>query len=114
MIMGTVYCTQIPHRHDSKTGALVPSLNITPASEFGEVIVMMPPRSAFYDMNYLFKEVFGHLSHFKMDNDFLLPLGDPVLCGLCAAFLGRRLPYFDILKWDKNIGRYTRNRVRGW
>jgi hypothetical protein len=109
--MKKIFITQIPHRTDAKTGAFVPSVNINTASEHGELIVIAPPRGGFYDANALKDLISESLMNFNNDSDCLLPLGDPTLCSAAAAFLGRRFDYFDVLRWDKTLGRYTKNRV---
>ena len=109
--MSRVFCTQIPHRIDPVSGDLLQSVNINPASEFGEVEVMMSKRASFFATNELSKLVVEKLKDFDHDVDCLLPLGDPVLIATVCAQLGRKHSYFDVLRWDKNLGRYTKSRV---
>jgi hypothetical protein len=106
-----VFVTQIPHRTDDKTGAFVPSLNINPASEFGEIKILMPPRCAIFDTVELSKQLAEAFKDFNNDLDCLLPLGDPIISAVACSLLGRRFDYYDVLRWDKSLGRYTKSRV---
>lgn len=104
--MSKVYVTQIPVRRDPSTGASAPAMNITPASAFGSIIVMMPPRAAFIDTAELITQLRAHLDSYSLpDKDCLLPIGDPVIMAAACAILGER-GGFNVLKWDKNMGRY--------
>lgn len=105
-----VFVTQIPHRRNNEN-QLVPSCNINPAAEHGDVIVMFEEQSNYFGTRETTEKLLSNFKDFNPDTDSLLPLGDPVLCGLAAALLGSRWHHFTILKWDKNIGRYTKNRV---
>lgn len=105
-LMATVYVTQIPVRRDQLTGASVPAMNISPANEHGGIVVMMPPRAAFIDSTELMKQLRVHLDRYSLpDRDCLLPIGDPVIMAAACAILGER-GGFNVLKWDKNMGRY--------
>ena len=106
-----VFCTQIPHRMDADTGKLTPALSVASAQEFGTVTVLMGPRGSFFDTKELARQISYDLREFNNDQDCLLPLGDPILTASCCAFLGRRFDYFDVLRWDKGLGRYTKQRV---
>jgi len=104
-----VFVTQIPHRLDGQT--LIPAINIGPASEFGEIEIMFPPRANFFATNILVKQLEEKLNDYNFDNgDSLLPLGDPVLLAAACAILGKRGD-FRVLRWDKNIKRYTQSTI---
>lgn len=110
--MAKVYVTQIPHKRDGDTGALVPSVNIMPAAEHGEVIVMMPPRASFFATADLTRQLREHLKNYDYAaGDTLVALGDPsvmaVACGLLGAMFGK----FSILRWDRNLGRYIQAHI---
>lgn len=105
--MPKVFITQVPHRRDRDTDALVPSVNIAPASEHGEIVVMMPPRTSFYATADLVRQMGEALRDYDYEaGDCLVAMGDPsviaVACGWLALHKGR----FTLLKWDRNLGRY--------
>jgi len=105
--MAKIYVTQIPHRKDPTTGAFVPTINIAPAVEHGEVIIMMPPRASFHATSDLVKQLTEHLKDYDYEaGDSLVALGDPAVIAVACAILGKLKSKFTILKWDKNVGRY--------
>lgn len=106
--MATVYCTQLPHRRDGATGALVPTYNISPAHEHGTVEMLFPAQAPFQSSVPLLKQLRLLLAHYDLaKGDCLLPLGDVVICAAAAAVLAERGP-FAVLKWDRNMGRYVK------
>jgi len=103
-----VFCTQLPHHKDSATGAFVPSFNLTTAYEFGDVIVMMPPRAAYIGTAKLVEQLTEKLQDYDYDRgDMLLLLGDPSIVAAAVAVVARRNTRFGVLRWEKNLGRYT-------
>ncbi len=109
--MPKVYVTQIPHKKDPETDAFVPILNITPATEHGEVEVLMPPRAAFFDTRDLIRQLEEKLKHYDYEaGDSIVTLGDPVVAAAACAILGRH-GKFTVLKWDKQLGRYVTARI---
>ena len=110
--MPKVFVTQVPHRRDPDTNAFVPSVNLTPACEHGELVVMMAPRAAFFATNDLVKQLREHLYHYDYEaGDSIIALGDPSVIAVAFAILGKDKGKFIVLKWDKNVGRYLPSRV---
>lgn len=110
--MSKVFITQIPHKRDKDTGAFVPSVNISPASEHGELIVMMPPRAAFFATGDLVKQMRDHLKDYNYEaGDSLVALGDPAVIAVACAILGSMYGKFTVLKWDRNVGRYIPSHI---
>ncbi len=106
--MARVFVTQLPNRFDSATRALVPSVNIAPATEFGEIVVMFPPRAPFFHTSELLKQLALHLENYDFDGgDCIVLLGDTTLMAAASAYLGKRFGKFKLLRWDRNLGRYT-------
>ncbi len=110
--MARVFITQIPHRRDRETGAFVPTVNIAPATEHGDVIVMMPPRAAFHATADLVEQIEKHLTDYDYEaGDSIVAMGDPAIIAVAFAILGRDYESFIVLKWDKNVGRYLPTHV---
>lgn len=110
--MSKVYVTQVPHRKDPGTDAFVPSVNISTASEFGEIVVMMPPRASFFATADLVKQLDEQLSEYDCEaGDCIVAMGDPVVIAAAFGLLGRK-GAFTVLRWDRNIGRYAPVRVK--
>ena len=102
-----IYVTQIPHKRDRDTGAFVPTVNIAPAAEHGEVIVMMPPSAPFFATTDLVHQLRQHLRNYKYENeDALIALGDPAVIAAASAILAKDFGEFIILKWDRQVSRY--------
>lgn len=110
-----VFITQVPHRRDSDTGAFVPSVNIAPAAEHGELVVMMPPRASFFATGDLVKQLREHLNDYDYEaGDSIVALGDPTVIAVAFAILGELHGRFIVLKWDRNIGRYLPSHIDVW
>lgn len=102
----TVYVTQVPNRYVD--GAYVPSVNISPAAEHGILVTMMPPQASFHATSDLVKQLTEHLKDYDYEaGDSVLALGDPTIMGVAFAILGKIKGKFRVLKWDRNIKRYT-------
>jgi hypothetical protein len=112
MNQATVYVTQVPHKKDKETGAFVPTVNLSPAGEFGKLVVMMPPRAAFFSTGDLVNQMREHLYNYDIEKgDSIVALGDPAVIAVAFAILGKEKGKFIVLKWDKNSGRYLPSRV---
>lgn len=106
-----VFVTQVPHKRDKETGSFVPTVNLSPAEEHGEVVIMFPARAPFFATHDLVKQLREHLREYNLERgDCLLAMGDPVVQAAAAAVLGRN-GAFQVLKWDRNTGRYTASRI---
>lgn len=105
--MPTVFVTQIPNRRDKDTGAFVPSINIAPAAEHGEIRVMMPAQAPFHATTDLVSQLRAHLKNYSYGaGDSLVAVGDPAIIAVACAILGKEHGRFIVLKWDRNVGRY--------
>jgi len=97
-----VFVPQIPSRRDSESRIWVPTVNLKPAEEFGEVVTLLPPGSQFFaakEMTRLIKQRL-HDEGFR-EIDYLLPLGSPTAMAVTAAVAARRLNgRLNILVWD--------------
>lgn len=111
--MPKVFVTQVPNKRDHATGAFVPSVNISPAAEHGEVIVMMPPSAPFHATGDLVRQLREHLRDYNYERgDALVALGDPAIIAVACAILGKDFGRFIVLKWDRNVARYLPAHVR--
>lgn len=105
--MSKVFITQVPHKRDPDTRAFVPAVNIAPAAEHGELVVMMPPRAPFHATADLVHQLRAHLKDYDYEaGDSLVAMGDPAIIAVACAILGKQSGRFTVLKWDKNVGRY--------
>lgn len=108
----TVWVTQVPNRRDKVTGALTPAVNISPASEHGELRIMMPPQASFFATGDLVLQLREQLRNYDYARgDSVICLGDPAIIAITGALLAEVSRRFVVLRWDKNIGRYVRVQV---
>ena len=111
--MPKVYITQIPHKTDVVTGDFVPSINISPAQEHGEIVVMLPHQTSFYATGELVRRLRKHLTDYNYEaGDALIALGDPSVIAVASALLGRMHGTFLLLKWDRHLSRYTPSHIK--
>ncbi len=107
-----VWVTQVPNRRDRSTGTFVPAVNISPASEHGEVRVLMPPDASFFATADLVTQLRTGLRDYDFERgDSVIALGDPAIIAVAGAILTERSRSFNILRWDKNIGRYVKIKI---
>ena len=102
--MSIVYVTQIPSRVEN--GAWVPTIDISPAREYGELEVMLPSGMNAPTAEFIARQFRTALSNFNPHEDYLLTAGDPVAMVVAAAILGGRGNPFMMLKWDRHAKRY--------
>lgn len=99
-----VYVTQIPARMVGR--AWVPTVDISPASQFGEIKVCLPSGLNFHAPVPVIRQLRDELHEFNGQEDYFLPLGDPLVMAVAAAMIGRREAKFRMLKWDRNMRHY--------
>jgi len=104
-----VWVTHIPNRRDAATGMLVPTVNISPAAEHGEIRVLLPPDTSFFATADLIAQMRVALRDYDFKRgDALVALGDPAIILVVGAVLAERYPAFALLRWDRHILRYVR------
>lgn len=107
-----VFITHIPQRKDSATGDSLPVVNVQPAAEHGEIVVMMPAKSTFYASADLVRSLRVHLDGYNYERgDSIVALGDPSIIAVAFAVLGKDHGRFKVLKWDKTLKRYVATHV---
>lgn len=103
-----VFVTQLPHRRDPESNRLIPAVNIDPASEYGEVTIILPARASIHTMgNEAYEKLDEVLEDYNFERgDAILALGDPALMALAFAIIGRYKNDFCVLCWDRRLGKY--------
>lgn len=83
-----------------------PAVNLLPATKFGELIVLLPNTQSMLAPVPTVRVLKERLKDFN-DEDYIVPVGDPVLIGtvamVAAEINGGRVKF---LKWDKIMGDY--------
>jgi len=101
-----VFVPQVPSRYDQGISGWVPTVNLDPANEFGEIEVLLPPEAGRMEPEELQRILSEKLLHVS-EEDWLLATGDPVLIGIAAALIATRLyGQLRILRWNKRRKSY--------
>lgn len=108
MNKANVFVTQLPSRH-AGNGQYVPTLDVTPAREFGELIFVLPQGMSFPTGALLSDALHKGLAPFRPEVDFLLPLGDPAAMTAAGAVIAAAgAVTFNVLRWDRHTSRYCK------
>lgn len=107
-----VFVTQVPNRRDLETNVLSPAVNISPASEHGEIVILMPASASFFATKDLVDQLRAGLRDYSFEKgDSVMCLGDPAIIACVGALLMEKGRSFNILRWDKFIHRYVSIKV---
>ena len=81
-------------------------VNLSPALDYGSLEVLLPRHKTILDAGFVTRDLIHKLDDFS-ENDFILPLGDPVVMGLVCAIASKKTGgRFTILRWDRQEGKY--------
>ncbi len=108
MMKGRVFAAQQPMRYDKRVDEMVPSMDLTPATEYGELVIVTSwvGADALLMSVPVVRKIRDALRHYN-DDDYLLAVGDPgmiAVMGAVAAAANRGR--FKVLKWDGRARRY--------
>lgn len=107
-----VYVPQIPRRRDKETDKFVPTVNITPAEEHGEIVVLLPSNASFYAVGDLVDQLRPQMKAYSYANgDSIVAIGDPSIMAVVLGMVGALHGKFYLLKWDKMTGHYSKSKV---
>jgi|APGre2960657468_1045069.scaffolds.fasta_scaffold26690_2 hypothetical protein len=104
--MPKVYAPQVPSKYDSATKLWVPSINLDPAKQYGEVVVMLPPNANRLHINPLIVALREQMKDLT-EEDYLIAVGDPSLIAAAACIAVKKTNgLLRILKWDRLSSSY--------
>jgi len=104
--MSKVYVPQQPSRFDPATRLWIPTVNISPAKVYGEIIVMLPPNANRLHTAPLVAALRDVMADFTID-DFIVAVGDPSLIATAACLAAKKTGgVLRILKWDRMANNY--------
>lgn len=104
--MSKVYVPQQPSRFDAATRLWIPTINLDPAKQFGEVVVMLPPNANRLHTAPLTAALKDQMAEFTAD-DYLVAVGDPSLLATAACIAVRKTGgSLRMLKWDRMSSAY--------
>ena len=97
--MPAVYVTQEKAR--KVDGQWVSEFDLTPAVEYGQVEILMPPGHSFFSPVPVIRALREMLKDFS-DDVYLLPIGDPSIMVAAAMIAGEKTGgRIKLLKWDR-------------
>lgn len=104
--MAKVYVVQDPKVKDRATGDWESKYDVSPASHFGELVMMLPPGNVPMDMRPTIDKLTDMLREFTVE-DHLLPLGDPIAIVTASLIAARQTGgRLSLLKWDRRLQQY--------
>jgi hypothetical protein len=99
----------VPHQPSRlQDGLWIPTINLDPAKEWGEVVIMLPPQANRLQTANIVKAMKERMGDFNED-DYLVAVGDPTLLAAAAMIASRKTGgVTKLLKWDRiaNGGSY--------
>jgi hypothetical protein len=91
----------------SNVAGVTRPMDLTPAAEFGEVVILMQHSQSMLAPVPTVRSLNEKLRDFS-DNDFILPVGDPVLISTVAMVASaKNSGRAKYLKWDKRLRKYS-------
>lgn len=104
--MSKVFVPQQPSRFDAATRLWIPTVNLDPAKEHGDVEVMLPPNANRLHTAPLIAALKDKMSEFTED-DYIVAVGDPSLIAAAACIAARKTGgLLKMLKWDRMSRNY--------
>ena len=103
-----VFVVQQPTGRDRVTQAIRNTMDLTPATEFGDLcFILKESDNPFKDINTITRRVHHYLLERQYGpQDFLLLVGNPVLIAVVAAVAATHLDKLQVLQWARSEGRY--------
>lgn len=109
--MSRVFIPQVPSRYDSGANLWVPTINIKPAQQWGELVTILPPAASRTGID-LCAEVIRRAMEDYNTEDYLVAVGDPTLYAIAAVVAARKAEgTLRMLKWDRIQSRYILEEV---
>jgi|CXWL01.1.fsa_nt_gi hypothetical protein len=100
-----VFVVQLPHKLDRATGKLKPVASLRAAKRFGETVILLTPNAKPFDQS-VYDELAEKMRDFTAD-DYLLLLGNMILCGVAAAFAADAAGTVTFLNWNGRDAEYA-------
>lgn len=113
--MSKVLVTQVPSRYDKASEQWTPTVDITSATEFGEIVELLPPNAGWFTDDVIHQKLTESLNkHRFVYSDYLLLLGSPVVMTAAVAIISRLIypQPIRLLVWDRMSSRYVEHKVR--
>jgi len=110
--MPKVYAPSIPSKFDPGSGLWIPTVELSQANKFGEVVVMLPPNAVRAGLAPCVAAMKEKLQAYSAD-DYLIGVGDPSMIAAAACIAVRKSGgLLRMLKWDRMSKDYFVAEVR--
>lgn len=110
--MPKVYAPSVPSRFDSGTQMWIPTVDLSAAQRFGELIVMLPPNAARAGLGPCVSALKERMQDYGKD-DMLIGVGNPQLIGAASIVAARATcGVLRMLTWDRFARDYSLTEVR--
>ena len=97
-----------------RDGQPEPMFDVSPALQYGSLEILTRHNQSMFISVPMVRSIREKLKDFN-DNDFILPVGDPVTIGaVCAIAADINGGYYKILKWDKKQRKYLPIEIQVW
>lgn len=104
--MSKVFVPQMPSRFDTSIRAWVPTVNMSPASAYGEIVVLLPPEANRLNIGPLI-DILKERMLIYTEEDHIVAVGDPSLFAAACCIAARKCGgLVRMLKWDRNATDY--------
>lgn len=98
----------VPHqalRYDEDLHRRVPVRDISSASQFGELEIILESSQSISVTKGVQSEIKERMADFK-DGDYILALGDPVVIAACVMHASKVTARVNMLKWNRDSKAY--------
>lgn len=106
--MQRVFLPHVPTRFDPLTSQRVPSIDFTPAAEFGKLQQLTTFDRAIEsdDVNDALDQIQTNLSSLT-PNDYIVAAGDPILIAAAISYANDLIGVARVLRWDRQSKSYN-------
>lgn len=104
----TQTCKKCGHEYDSREGVPKPVHSLTEAAVYGDIEVLYNHNKVGIALQPIATQIRHALRNFD-DGDYLLPVGDPVLIGVCTYYAAKaNNGRVKLLRWDRQTRSYIK------
>jgi hypothetical protein len=101
-----VFVPQQPSRYDHEAKMRIPTVNLSPATEYGELVSVIPAGLSAQFYAPIVATVRDKLRDMTYD-DYIVPVGDPILIAIVTGMALKMHGRVRLLRWDRETKRYT-------
>ena len=109
--MPRVFIPQVPSRFDGGSNLWIPTVNVSRAKDFGDLVVMLPPAASRTGIDACAASIARQMEDYGPE-DYLIAIGDPTLYAVAACCAARQTDgLLRMLKWDRISSNYILEEV---